>query len=55
MLNQLASNLGGVKGQTFPNIRGKLTIESENPYCRSCSNVVDQFSAMFPTCKVNFN
>jgi len=48
MLNQLADDLGGVSGNTYPNISGSLKIVSERPYCPSCQGVIQQFHEMFP-------
>ena len=48
MLNQLADDLGGVKGQTYLNVNGTLKIVSENPYCASCQGVIQQFNEMYP-------
>lgn len=47
-LNRLANFLGAERGGRYPNIQGKLEIVSENKYCRSCRNVIDQFHEMFP-------
>ncbi|MFT3737197.1 MAG: deaminase domain-containing protein [Breznakibacter sp.] len=52
MLNKLASDLGAVKGGKYPNITGELKIISENPYCASCSGVIQQFNEMFPNIKL---
>jgi hypothetical protein len=52
MLNRLASDLGGVRGQTYRNITGELKIVSENPYCASCQGIIQQFNQMFPNIKL---
>ncbi|MFY0600435.1 MAG: hypothetical protein JXR03_12250 [Cyclobacteriaceae bacterium] len=48
MLNKLADDLGGVKGQTYPHVNGTLKIVSERAYCASCQGVIQQFNEMFP-------
>lgn len=48
MLNKLADDLGGVKGQSYPDVNGTLKIVSERPYCASCQGVIQQFNEMFP-------
>ncbi len=45
---KLADDLGGVKGQIYPNVNGTLKIVSENPYCPSCQGVIQQFNEMYP-------
>jgi hypothetical protein len=52
MLNQLAADLGGVKGQKYTNITGELKIVSENTFCASCKGVIQQFNEMFPNIKL---
>lgn len=52
MLNKLASDLGGVKGVKYPNITGELKIISENPYCASCTGIIQQFHDMYPKIKL---
>jgi hypothetical protein len=52
MLNQLASDLGGVRGNTYPNVAGTLKIVSELPYCSSCQGIIQQFNQMFPNIKL---
>jgi len=52
MLNKLASDLGGVKGNSYPNINGTLKIVSERPYCSSCQGVIQQFNQMYPNIKL---
>jgi RHS repeat-associated protein len=52
MLNKLASDLGGVKGQSYPGVTGTLKIVSENPYCSSCQGVIQQFNQMYPNIKL---
>ena len=52
MLNDLAKRLGGVKGQVKESITGSLKIVSENPYCKSCQGVIQQFSNMFPNIEI---
>lgn len=39
---------GAKAGNVYPNIRGHLKNVSENPFCSSCSNVIQQFRKMFP-------
>ena len=48
MLNDFAHKMGAKAGNVYPNIRGHLKIVSENPFCSSCSNVIQQFRHMFP-------
>lgn len=52
MLNKLASDLGAVKGETYPNIIGELKIISENQYCASCKGIIQQFNEMYPNVKL---
>ena len=52
MLNQLANDLGGDKGQSYLDIKGTLKIVSENTYCPSCLGVIQQFNKMFPNVKL---
>ncbi|MEY8862123.1 deaminase domain-containing protein [Tenacibaculum singaporense] len=52
MLNKLASDIGGIKGQIFHDVSGNLKIISENPYCSSCQGIVQQFSNMFPNIEI---
>ncbi len=52
MLNKLANDLGGTSGSIKPNITGELKIISENPYCISCSGIIQQFNEMFPNLKL---
>ncbi len=52
MLNDLASKLGGVAGEKFPDITGTLKVVSENPYCASCRGIIQQFNEMFPNIKL---
>ena len=52
MLNQLANDLGAVKGAKYPNIIGELKIVSENPYCTSCTGIIQQFHEMYPNIKL---
>lgn len=52
MLNKLASDLGGVRGNKYPNVNGEIKIVSEFPYCSSCQGVIQQFSEMFPNIKL---
>ena len=52
MLNKLASDLGGTTGSVKPNIIGEFKIVSENPYCASCSGIIQQFNQMFPNVKL---
>ena len=48
MLNKLADDLGGVKGNSYPYITGEFKIVSENPYYASCQGIIQQFHDMFP-------
>ena len=48
MLNKLADDLGGIKGNSYPNITGEFKIVSEKPYCVSCQGIIQQFHDMFP-------
>jgi hypothetical protein len=48
MLNKLANDLGGVKGNVYNNVTGTLKIISENPYCKSCTGIIQEFHEMFP-------
>ena len=52
MLNKLASELGGVKGSKYPSITGELKIVSENKYCASCAEIIQQFHDMYPNIKL---
>ncbi len=52
MLNKLASDLGAVKGGKYSNMTGELKIISENPYCASCTGIIQQFNEMFPNIKL---
>ena len=52
MLNKLADDLGGKAGGKYPNISGELKIVSENPYCKSCQGIIQQFNEMFPEVKL---
>lgn len=52
MLNKLASDLGGTTGSVKPNVIGEFKIVSENPYCASCSGIIQQFNQMFPNVKL---
>lgn len=51
-LNKLASDLGAVKGGKYPNITGEIKIISENPYCASCTGIIQQFHDMYPNVKL---
>lgn len=52
MLNKLADDLGGVSGGKYPNVIGELKIISENPYCASCTGIIQQFNEMYPNVKL---
>jgi hypothetical protein len=52
MLNKLASDLGGTLGSVKSSITGEFKIISENPYCASCSGIIQQFNQMFPNIKL---
>ncbi len=52
MLNKLAESLGAVKSGKYPNITGELKIVSENPYCASCTGIIQQFHEMYPNVKL---
>ncbi len=52
MLNQLAFDLGGIRGGIYPDKNGVLKIVSENPYCISCQGVIQQFNKMFPNIEI---
>ena len=52
MLNNLADDLGGKAVNVYPNISGELKIISENPYCKSCQGIIQQFNEMFPNIKL---
>lgn len=48
MLNNFAHQMGAKTGNIYPHVYGNLKIVSENPFCSSCSNVIQQFKTMFP-------
>lgn len=52
MLNQLAQDLGGSRGNVYPNITGEIKIISELEYCVSCQGIIHQFNEMFPNIKL---
>lgn len=52
MLNKQTDILGGVKGNSYPNVTGEIKIVSERAYCTSCQGVLQQFSEMFPNLKL---
>jgi hypothetical protein len=52
MLNKLASDLVGVKGQRYIDVTGELKIVSELSFCSSCRGVIKQFNEMFPNVKL---
>lgn len=52
MLTQIAKDQGAVMGKVYRNVKGEITIVSENPYCVSCQGVIQDFSRMFPNVKV---
>jgi hypothetical protein len=52
MLNKLANDLGGTPNTVKANINGELKIISENPYCASCTGIIQQFHDMFPNLKL---
>lgn len=52
MLNNLAKDLGAKKGKIYPHIKGEIKIISENPYCSSCTGIIQQFNEMFPNVKL---
>lgn len=52
MLNKLADDLGGKAGNIYTNVKGELKVISENPYCASCTGIIQQFSEMFPNIKL---
>jgi len=52
MLNKLSNDLGATKGNTYKNIIDELKIVSENPYCASCTGIIQQFYDMFPNIKL---
>lgn len=52
MLNQLAFDLGGVKGNAYTNVTGELKIVSELPFCTSCRGIIKQFNEMFPNIEI---
>ena len=49
MLNKLAEDLGS---KYNPDMKGEIKIISENPYCDSCTGVIQQFNEMFPNVKI---
>lgn len=52
MLTKLAKDLGAVKGGQYSHITGELKIISENPYCTSCTGIIQQFHKMYPNVKL---
>lgn len=52
MLNDFAYKMGAKSGNIYPHVYGNLKIVSENPFCTSCSNVIQQFKTMFPNVKL---
>jgi hypothetical protein len=52
MLNKLANDLGGTKGAVKLTITGEFKIISENPYCASCTGIIQQFHDMYPNIKL---
>ncbi|WP_449386983.1 deaminase domain-containing protein [Chryseobacterium lineare] len=52
MLNKLAKDLGAKKGGKYLEIVGEIKIVSENPYCISCTGIIQQFNEMFPNIKI---
>lgn len=53
MLNKLAERLGAKRStDIFPDVRGNMKVISENPYCKSCQGVLQQFNEMFPNLKL---
>jgi hypothetical protein len=52
MLNKLAEDLGAKVAGKYPAIKGELKIISENPYCASCTGIIQQFNEMFPNVKL---
>lgn len=44
--------LGATRGKKYPNVEGTLKIVSENPYCKSCQGLMQQFSEMFPNIEI---
>lgn len=54
VLETVAHQLGGIKGQVNEKIRGTLTMVSDLNACPSCNGVIDQFRKMFPNIKIVF-
>jgi The BURPS668_1122 family of deaminases len=44
--------LSGTPGSIKSSATGELKIISENPYCVSCSGIIQQFNEMYPNVKL---
>ncbi|RRJ86700.1 hypothetical protein EG240_15880 [Paenimyroides tangerinum] len=51
-LIEIAQKLGEKKEHKFPNVKGKITIASELPYCISYQGVIQDFASMFPNVEI---
>lgn len=54
LLEKIARELGGVKGQVFPDVTETVYLASEIAYCASCRELIPQFKKMFPNSKMIF-
>lgn len=54
LLEKIARELGGQKGQVFPDVTETVYLASEIEYCPSCRDLIPQFKTMFPNCKMIF-
>jgi hypothetical protein len=53
ILENIASKLGGVRGEFYPDKSGTVNLTSEQPMCIGCLYALRQFNDMFPNVRVN--
>jgi len=54
LLEKIAKELGGAKGEVFEDVTETVYLASEIQYCASCRELVPQFKTMFPNSKLIF-
>ncbi len=54
LLERIARELGGRKGEVFPDVKETVYLASEIAYCASCRELIPQFKAMFPNSTMIF-
>ena len=51
-LKKVRSRETSQSGVRYPTVTGELKIVSENPYCASCTGIIQQFHDMYPNIKL---